>query len=252
MDSYEPNESIGFWTKRGDRPTLVGDFLGRIPAVDLLAPKAGEGILDAGCGAGFTSRMIAKFGAKVTGVDKSDDMITAAQNHEREQPLGIHFSKGDVSSYIDSSAEKFDAVSCIAVLMYVQSGGCQKFFEETFRVLRPGGRLVISITHPELYLQTVNFKTEDEEWVRHEVVGEPDINGSQLYREYYRNNEGKLFKSDLYSHSLKFLRGSIISVGFEISKEQTTFVTREGLTAGGQRKGQTNYPAFFQVLAKKI
>ena len=65
LDSDYKGKSAEFWTGKGDKLTVVGDFLGRLPAVQLLAPKKGEEILDAGCGAGFVSRMVARSGARV-------------------------------------------------------------------------------------------------------------------------------------------------------------------------------------------
>src|SRR2546429_373175 len=47
--------------------------------VDLLAPKAGERILDLGCGTGALTAEIAGRGAEVLGVDRSEEMIAQAR-----------------------------------------------------------------------------------------------------------------------------------------------------------------------------
>src|SRR5689334_16989330 len=47
--------------------------------LDLLAPKAGERILDLGCGDGVLTQQIAEAGAEVVGVDSSEAMVRAAQ-----------------------------------------------------------------------------------------------------------------------------------------------------------------------------
>lgn len=47
--------------------------------VELLAPKAGEGILDLGCGTGALTAEIAARGADVLGVDRSEEMIAQAR-----------------------------------------------------------------------------------------------------------------------------------------------------------------------------
>src|SRR6516225_6556009 len=47
--------------------------------VELLAPKAGERILDLGCGTGALTAEIAARGAEVLGVDRSEEMIAQAR-----------------------------------------------------------------------------------------------------------------------------------------------------------------------------
>src|SRR5437016_8180087 len=47
--------------------------------VELLAPKAGERILDLGCGTGALTAEIAARGAEVLGVDRADEMIAQAR-----------------------------------------------------------------------------------------------------------------------------------------------------------------------------
>src|SRR5215468_6557016 len=59
--------------------------------VDLLAPKAGERILDLGCGTGALSAEIAARGAEVLGVDRSEEMIAQA----RKKFPGLRFEVMD-------------------------------------------------------------------------------------------------------------------------------------------------------------
>ncbi len=47
--------------------------------VSLLDPQAGERILDLGCGTGHLTAQIAQSGARVTGVDRSAEMVDAAR-----------------------------------------------------------------------------------------------------------------------------------------------------------------------------
>ena len=47
--------------------------------VSLLDPQAGEPILDLGCGTGHLTAQIAESGARVTGVDRSAEMVAAAR-----------------------------------------------------------------------------------------------------------------------------------------------------------------------------
>jgi len=77
-----------------------------------LVPKKDERILDLGCGEGTLAIKIMERGAKVTGVDSSEDMIKAAQN------------KG-VEAYVANAAalpyrNEFDAVFSNATLHWVK------------------------------------------------------------------------------------------------------------------------------------
>jgi ubiquinone/menaquinone biosynthesis C-methylase UbiE len=58
-------------------------------ALELLAAKPGEAILDLGCGDGVLTKRVAESGADVLGVDPSDAMLAAAQ------ALGLNVEKAD-------------------------------------------------------------------------------------------------------------------------------------------------------------
>jgi trans-aconitate methyltransferase len=49
------------------------------PVLDLLHPRAGERILDLGCGDGVLTEKLVGLGAHVVGIDSSPDMIAAAR-----------------------------------------------------------------------------------------------------------------------------------------------------------------------------
>lgn len=106
----------------------------------------GKTVLDAGCGEGYNTRLLAKLGARVTGVDISSKMIEFALEEEQNRTLGICY---EVASFSDLSLfedESFDVVVSFMALM-----DCPNYegaVKEVLRVLRPGGELVFSVTHP--------------------------------------------------------------------------------------------------------
>jgi trans-aconitate methyltransferase len=51
--------------------------------VELLAPQAGERILDLGCGTGTLTAEIAERGVEIRGVDRSEEMISQARKNSR-------------------------------------------------------------------------------------------------------------------------------------------------------------------------
>ncbi|HEY4636091.1 MAG TPA: methyltransferase domain-containing protein, partial [Rhodospirillales bacterium] len=51
----------------------------------------GKRVLDAGCGEGDSSRILARNGAAVVGIDISDAMLELAKTEEARNPLGIEY-----------------------------------------------------------------------------------------------------------------------------------------------------------------
>jgi SAM-dependent methyltransferase len=106
----------------------------------------GRRVLDAGCGEGYNTRILARRGARVTGVDISERMIELAREAERAERLGIRYERAsyaDLGPFADAS---FDAVVSFMALM--DGPHFDRAMREAFRVLRPGGMVAFSITHP--------------------------------------------------------------------------------------------------------
>lgn len=110
--------------------------------VQRLAPRSGESILDIATGTGWTARILAEKGAKVTGIDYSEDLIVAAREMADQRSLSISFDVGDAHQlpYTDNC---FDAVvSTFGVIFVTQPEVAAR---EIVRVCRPGGRLALAV-----------------------------------------------------------------------------------------------------------
>src|SRR5574338_735389 len=59
-------------------------------------PLEGKTALDVGCGAGLLCEPLARLGAKVTGIDASEDVIAIAREHAAAMGLAIDYRAGDV------------------------------------------------------------------------------------------------------------------------------------------------------------
>nr|WP_239525014.1 class I SAM-dependent methyltransferase [Stenotrophomonas maltophilia] len=98
----------------------------------LLDPRAGERILDLGCGDGVLSTELALSGARIHGVDASPELVVAA----RARGVDAQVMDGHALSF-DS---EFDAVFSNAALHWMTTP--DRVLEGVRRALRPGGRFV--------------------------------------------------------------------------------------------------------------
>jgi trans-aconitate 2-methyltransferase len=102
--------------------------------VELLAPEAGERILDVGCGTGHLTQQIAERGATVLGIDSSAEMIAQArQNYPK-----LKFELADAAAY--RAAQPFDAVFSNAALHWIRPP--EAVVASIAGALRSGGRFV--------------------------------------------------------------------------------------------------------------
>jgi trans-aconitate 2-methyltransferase len=103
----------------------------------MLAPQAGERILDVGCGTGQLTSEIAKSGAEVVGLDQSAEMIGSARKNFPE----LRFEVADIAT--TNYENEFDAVFSNAALHWVRNQ--EGAITAMARALRPGGRLVFEM-----------------------------------------------------------------------------------------------------------
>ena len=115
-----------YWFQR--HVVAYHDAAERVPGMD---------VLDAGCGEGYGSAILAGRAASVVGVDAERDVI----EHAAERYPSVRFQTGDLATlaFPDGS---FDAVVTFQVIEHLQSP--RGFVTECARVLRPGGMLVLS------------------------------------------------------------------------------------------------------------
>jgi SAM-dependent methyltransferase len=106
-----------------------------------LNPRAGERILDLATGTGWTSRVVARRGAVVTGADIAVDLLAAARENARAAGLPIDYQIGDAEKlpFEDGS---FDAVISTCGIMFASRP--QAAARELARVCRPGGRIALT------------------------------------------------------------------------------------------------------------
>ncbi|TCC61389.1 class I SAM-dependent methyltransferase [Kribbella pittospori] len=111
----------------------------------LLGDVRGRRVLDAGCGNGYFSRMLAERGAEVVGVEPSEAMVTFARDKERETGRSTRYVQADLTRLPDLGGA-FDAVVCSMVLMAIPDW--KPAMRACVEALRPGGLFVFALVHP--------------------------------------------------------------------------------------------------------
>lgn len=133
-----------------------GGFKKRLAFVrTLISPVVvpGQCWLDAGCGGGILTLELSKLGASGLAVDGSPEMIDAAIRKVGRLCDGFSFKTIASISSIDVAAASFDGVLCSSVIEYVDD--IDEFLFELNRVLKPGGKLILSIPNKNSLIRRI-------------------------------------------------------------------------------------------------
>ena len=122
---------------------LVNAYYERPGMLALAGDVAGRRILDAGCGAGPLLAALRDRGAFVTGFDKSAVMVELARQRLGSQ---ADLQVAELGRPLPFRDDTFDDVTASLVLHYLEDWG--PALAELRRVLKPGGRLIVSVDHP--------------------------------------------------------------------------------------------------------
>jgi SAM-dependent methyltransferase len=151
MDPSGPNaEQIEYWNKQagpkwvaeGARMDVLLAPLGAA-AIDRAAPRAGERVIDVGCGMGQTSaQLAARVGPQgsVLGVDISTPMLERARERARtEGAANARFENADAQTHAFPAGGADLVFSRFGVMFFADPVAA---FTNLARALRPGGRIV--------------------------------------------------------------------------------------------------------------
>jgi ubiquinone/menaquinone biosynthesis C-methylase UbiE len=150
-------EPAGLWTDVPRREVSEGypewapsyDLPGRNPILELEGPFTAElfaqiepgRTLDAACGTGRQSAVLAELGHDVVGVDATEAMLERA----RERVPAAEFRRGLLTD-LPIEAGSFDLAVCSLALTHLADP--EPAIRELTRAVRPGGRIVITDLHP--------------------------------------------------------------------------------------------------------
>jgi ubiquinone/menaquinone biosynthesis C-methylase UbiE len=112
----------------------------------LIGDVKGLTVLDAGCGHGYLTRLLATKGAKAAGVDFSKSFINYCKKLESKMNLGCTFYVASLTEMNDFESKSFDLIVSNIVMIDVLD--YRAAFKEIARVLKDDGRFIWSNVHP--------------------------------------------------------------------------------------------------------
>ena len=130
----------------------------------------GQAVLDAGCGSGWVSRLLAREtpGAKVTGIDITPGFVDyAKRSAEQEGLANLDYMVGDICA-LPFEDGRFDVVWSQLVVFFLAQP--EQAVAEFARVVRPGGLVMAHNINPRMadpnFLEAVNTNPKLETVVR--------------------------------------------------------------------------------------
>lgn len=120
----------------------------------LLGNVSDKEILELGCGAAHNAIALALNGAHVIAVDFSEQQLKHARDLKARENISVSLLQADIESLTFIRDKSFDIILSVFALEFVPN--ISLFMEECYRVLKPGGLLVVSTTHPLSAFEWIN------------------------------------------------------------------------------------------------
>jgi ubiquinone/menaquinone biosynthesis C-methylase UbiE len=217
------NENADAWTKLARAGyDVYRDHFNTPVFFEMLPDVSGLLGLDIGCGEGHNTRLLAGRGAHMTAIDIAHKFVAHAKNAES--------TKGPSINYVTASAvelpfrdETFDFATAFMSFMDIPETG--RVLAEAYRILKAGGFLQFSITHP-------CFDTPH----RRNLRNDNGLTYAIEVGDYFRNEEGRIaewlfgaappeareglpnFKTPVFKRTLSQWLNLIVEAGFHLER----------------------------------
>ncbi len=199
----------------------------------LLGAVGGKRVLDAGCGQGYLSRILAKQGAIVTGVEPAEVWYRYSLEQEQRESLGITYIQQDLSLFI-SNANTFDIV--IANMVFMDIPDYKTAMHNCVSSLKHGGTFIFSILHP-------CFEEDASEWNK---------KGYVEVREYLHDYTIKTGYAYTFHRPLSSYLNLVIEAGCVVQRIVEPRLSKEIVQQYGIEHARNAYvPQFLVVAATK-
>ena len=169
--------------------------------LNLLGDVAGRDVLELGCGGAQCAVAFALRGARVTGLDVSEQQLKFARALAAENGVDITLMQQDMRDLDAIADESQDIVFSAFALMYVEDRA--KVFREVYRVLRPSGTFVFSLDHP--FFRKVDVETMA-------VVESYHETGPAI------DDMGELGRVTIYRYTIASLHQALVDAGLTVDR----------------------------------
>ena len=192
---------------------LNQNFLAFIPAY---LGEPGTRVLDLGCGPGDYVATLTHLGYCATGIDPSTEMIRAAQREKGGTFLNFGFSD------LHRLGELYDCIFSIGnSLSYHPEDQMDAFYRDLFRLLSPGGAVVLQVVNWDRYREfgppEFDVKTLSDKRTFHRSY-QPGSGGSVIFKTELQDNGETLnsWSAPLYPKYSQALRQGIQEAGLSV------------------------------------
>lgn len=191
-----------------------------LPAfLEFIPSLAGLRVIDLGCGEGHNTRVLARRGAAMTGVDISERMIAAARAADAEERLGIAYHVASFARLEPFEDQSFDAA--VSTMALMDSPGFADTARAAFRVLRPGGGLYFSVLHPCFITPGISWRRDETGRETHLQVA--DYFSDRVYVERWRFKAAEVaqaepFVTPRFGPRLEDYINGLCAAGFRIAR----------------------------------
>ena len=164
----------------------------------LLGNLKGKKVLEVGCGGAQCGIAMAKKGAKVTGIDISEEQLKFAKKLAEKNKVNIKFIQRDFKKFPEVKSNSQDIVFSAFALQYADN--LLETFKEIYRTLKKKGIFVFSLDHPFFNAMI-------------------DEKRSYLHTgKFVETFSDKTKKFVAYNHTVSELLNTLISAGFIVEK----------------------------------
>ena len=229
-DAYHP-DYMGFQLR--ENPDFHKDFAdGAVMLDDYVIELAGEvngrKLLDICCACDATQAFSwANLGADVTACDISAVAIKIAQENAERIGLPVAFRVADAQTLDPIGDESFDIVFATYLMWFEDIHlACRNWY----RVLRPGGQLLVDTFHPVTYcLEDIDGRIVPERNYQDTAPDYRDFDGTPMAREHGGWGQTKPIVE--FHHTLAEIVNAALDTGFRLKKVEEPSWEKEGILA---------------------
>jgi len=137
-----------WWNPKGQLKSLHKINTLRLQYMKKYIHLKNKRIIDIGCGGGIMSESMAIEGAKVMGIDTSEELIHIAKKHAKNNQLDIDYKNCSIEEISEKYSNTFDTIFCLELLEHVPYP--DRLIKNCAKILKYGGSAFFSTLNRNL------------------------------------------------------------------------------------------------------